>query len=86
MGHTDGTNIKIFYMNGLDIAQDRMVKRPGLDQKTINHYLGKMLVLANSLNASNRRSIHGSKLPFSNPTIIGQTHFIQDGCDNYRAF
>jgi hypothetical protein len=30
--------------------QDRMAKRLGLDQKTIHHHLGKMPILANSLN------------------------------------
>jgi hypothetical protein len=35
----------------LGIPRDRMAKRLGLDQKTIHYHLGKMPVLANSLNA-----------------------------------
>ncbi|MDA3789718.1 MAG: DNA methyltransferase [Desulfobacula sp.] len=45
-----GRDIKIFRMNCLGIPQDRIAKRLGLDQKTIHYHLGKMPVLANSLN------------------------------------
>ena len=45
-----GRDIKIFRMHRLGIPQDRMAKRLGLDQKTIHYHLGKMPVLANSLN------------------------------------
>jgi hypothetical protein len=45
-----GRDIKIFRMHSLGIPQDRMAKRLGLNQKTIHHHLGKMPVLANSLN------------------------------------
>jgi hypothetical protein len=45
-----GRDIKIFRMHHLGMPQDRMAKRLGLDQKTIHHHLGKMPVLANSLN------------------------------------
>jgi len=34
----------------LGIPQDRIAKRLGMDQKTIHYHLGKMPVLANSLN------------------------------------
>jgi hypothetical protein len=44
-------DIKIFCMHRLGIPQDRIAKRLGLDQKTIHNHLGKMPVLANSLNA-----------------------------------
>jgi|FLOH01.1.fsa_nt_gi hypothetical protein len=44
----------IFRMNRLGIPQDRMAKRLGLDQKTIHYHLGKMPVLANSLNGDLR--------------------------------
>jgi hypothetical protein len=43
-------DIKIFSMNRLGIPQDRIAKRLGMDQKTIHYHLGKMPVLANSLN------------------------------------
>ena len=43
-------DIKIFRLNRLGIPQDRMAKRLGLDQKTIHYHLGKMPMLANSLN------------------------------------
>jgi hypothetical protein len=46
-----GRDIKIFCMHCLGIPQDRIAKRMGLDQKTIHYHLGKMPVLANSLNA-----------------------------------
>jgi ParB-like chromosome segregation protein Spo0J len=46
-----GRDIKIFRMNRLDMPQDRMAKRLGLDQKTIYYHLGKMATLPNSLNA-----------------------------------
>jgi hypothetical protein len=46
-----GRDIKIFCMHRLGIPQDRIAKRLGLDQKTIHYHLGKMPILANSLNA-----------------------------------
>ncbi|MBU0462514.1 MAG: hypothetical protein KKD21_07600 [Proteobacteria bacterium] len=49
-----GRDIKIFRMHRLGIPQDRIAKRLGLDQKTIHYHLGKMPVLANSLNADLR--------------------------------
>jgi hypothetical protein len=45
-----GRDIKLFRMQGLGMSQDRMAKRLGLDQKIIHHHLGKMPILANSLN------------------------------------
>ena len=45
-----GRDIKIFRMNRLGIPQDRMAKRLGMDQKTIQYHVGKMPILANSLN------------------------------------
>ena len=44
-------SFKIFRMNRLGIPQDRIAKRLGMDQKTIHYHLGKMPVLAFSLNA-----------------------------------
>jgi biotin operon repressor len=49
-----GRDIKIFRMHRLGIPQDRMAKRLGLDQKTIHYHLGKIPVLANSLNGDLR--------------------------------
>ena len=49
-----GLDINIFRMNRLGIPQDRIAKRLGLDQKTIHYHLGKMPVLANSLNGDLR--------------------------------
>ncbi|EMS78662.1 helix-turn-helix domain-containing protein [Desulfotignum phosphitoxidans] len=45
-----GRDIKLLRMHGLGMSQDRMAKRLGLDQKTILQHLGKMPILANSLN------------------------------------
>jgi len=50
MGHTDGQRHQDIPHEPPWHPQDRMAKRLGLDQKTIHYHLGKMPVLANSLN------------------------------------
>ncbi|MCK5835878.1 MAG: hypothetical protein KAH09_01310 [Desulfobacula sp.] len=40
------------FMHRLGIPQDRMAKRLEMVQKTIHYHLGKMPVLANSLNGA----------------------------------
>jgi len=54
-------DIKIFCMHRLGIPQDRMAKRLGMDQKTIHYHLGKMPVLAFSLNGDLRVTFRLSK-------------------------
>jgi hypothetical protein len=37
-----GRDIKIFRMNRLDIPQDRIAKRLGMNQKTVHNHLGEI--------------------------------------------